>query len=84
MPDVLAPVHHPVGSTEAPTLQGGTSFGTGIVTGALAAILGDLSNVGADPTPSKVQRAVRVGATDLDRGSLGKFDAGRTWDELVN
>lgn len=74
-PDVLAPVHHPAGSDTEPVLQSGTSFGTPVVSGSLAAIIGDLDD---DPDPRDLVRAVRLGANAIDEGDLGKFDGERT------
>lgn len=84
VPAVLAPVHHPAGSADDPVLQSGTSFGAGIVTGILAALLGDLSTTGRTPVPTEVHRAVRNGSTPIDRGPLEKFSAEGTWDELLH
>lgn len=82
IPDVLAPVHHPVVSQGTPLLQSGTSFAAPIVCGILAAIAGDLLELGLSPTPAEFQTAVTQGATELDEGELGKFQAGGTWDFL--
>jgi len=79
VPAVLAPVHHPVGSSAEPILQDGTSFGTPVVAGSLAAIISDLD---IDPTPTELDRAVRLGATAIDEGPLPKFDAGGTLKQL--
>lgn len=83
-PDVLAPVHHPARIDGEPALQSGTSFGTGVVTGVLAAILGDLSLIETRPSPRELRHAVHIGSSPLDRGPLGKLDADRIWDELGN
>lgn len=83
-PEVLAPIHHPAGTKEDPILQSGTSFGTGVVTGILAALLGDLSTTDVQPTPAELHRAVRNGSASIDRGQIGKFDAEGTWDELTD
>lgn len=69
-PDVLAPVHHPAGTVAAPVLQGGTSFGTPIVSGVLAAVVSD---IGDDIPPKELQRAVGLGGVDIDEGQLPKF-----------
>lgn len=71
VPDVLAPVHHLAGSVSEPTLQGGTSFGAPVVSGALAAIVSDLDG---EPDAAELRRTVRLGATDIDEGELPKFD----------
>jgi len=82
VPDVLAPVHHPAGTEAEPTLQSGTSFGTPVVTGSLAAIISDLAELDDDPSPAEFRRAMSIGATEIDEGVLQKFDAGGTWENL--
>lgn len=82
VPDVLAPVHHPAGTKTDPTLQSGTSFGTPIVSGSLAAMLSDLAEIDIDPSPAELRRAVAMGASDIDEGPLLKFDSGEVWDEI--
>ncbi|WP_425607744.1 S8/S53 family peptidase [Natrinema salsiterrestre] len=81
-PDVLAPVHTPVRTDTGPLLQKGTSFGTPVVVGLLACILGDLLELGARPSPSAIRNAVRTGATEIDEGPIPKFDAQETWSLL--
>nr|WP_256534000.1 S8 family serine peptidase [Halovivax cerinus] len=81
-PDTLAPVHYPAGDAREPLLQKGTSFATPIVSGVLASIFGDLLEVGRDPDPQTVRRAVRHSAREIDEGRIGKFDAERTWTHL--
>ncbi len=81
-PDVLAPVHHPSGSAEDPILQSGTSFGAPVVSGLLAVILGDLIDLGIDPGPEDVRRAVTEGGADIDEGAIQKFHAGNVWRVL--
>lgn len=82
IPDVLAPVHHPVDSQGTPLLQSGTSFAAPIVCGFLTTIAGDLIERGLSPTPMEFQTAVTQGAADLNESDLGKFQAGETWDLL--
>lgn len=79
VPDVLAPVHHPAGTLTEPVLQSGTSYGTPVVSGSLAAIISDLDD---DPDPENLARAILLGATDIDEGELSKFDGEGTWAEL--
>lgn len=81
-PDVLAPVHHPSGSIEEPVLKAGTSFGVPVVSGLLAVILGDLIELGIDPAPENVHRAVVEGGVDIDEGGVQKFHADNTWEFL--
>lgn len=83
VPDVLAPVHHPAGTETEPILQSGTSFGTPVVTGILAAILSDRSEAEDDSSPAELHRAVSMGATEIDEGGLPKFDALDTRGELT-
>lgn len=83
-PAVVAPVHHPSKSSEAPVLQSGTSFATPIVCGLLAAIAGDLLEKGINPSPSEFHTAVVNGAAEIDEGDIGKFQAGATWDHLID
>lgn len=75
VPDVLAPVHHPVGTDVKPVLQSGTSFGTPVVSGALAAIIGDLDG---KPDPRDLARAVTLGAAGIEEGEVPKFDCAGT------
>jgi hypothetical protein len=82
MPDVLAPVHHPVDSQGTPLLQSGTSFAAPIVCGTLAAMATDLIKLGISPTPAEFQTAIVQGTAELEEGELGKFQAGGTWDVL--
>ena len=82
VPDVLAPVHHPAGTESEPVLQSGTSFGTPIVAGALAAMVSNLADSDVKPSPREVHQAMSMGAADIDEGTLAKFDAGGTWQEL--
>lgn len=82
-PDVLAPVHHPVGTEDEPVLQTATSFGTPVISGLLAAILGDLLDIGIDPDPDELEQAVSEGAVSIDESDLPKFHAGNTWDFLT-
>ncbi|MCU4802426.1 S8 family serine peptidase [Halobacteria archaeon HArc-gm2] len=84
VPDVLAPVHHPVGTEANPTLQSGTSFGTPVVSGSLAAIVSDLTVRGVVPSPVELRRAVSLGASHIDEGPLQKFDASDTWETLAS
>lgn len=72
VPDVLAPVHHPAGTPESPTLQSGTSFGTPIVSALLAAMCSDC---GRNPEPEPVKEAIRMGASEIDEGMIPKYDA---------
>lgn len=81
-PEALAPVHHPAGTAEKPILQSGTSFGTPVVSGFLATILGDLLEEGINPSPEEIRTAVKRGVAGLDEGEPGKFQAGRTWESL--
>lgn len=83
-PAVVAPVHHPAKSSEAPVLQSGTSFATPIVCGLLAAIAGDLLEYGINPSPTEFHTAVLNGAAEIDEGDIGKFQAGSTWDRLTD
>lgn len=78
MPDVLAPVHHPTMIDDEALLQSGTSFGTPIITGLLAVIMGDLIDPGVDPTPAAIQTAVQDGTVEIDEGDLQKFNATNT------
>ncbi|MBX0297688.1 S8 family serine peptidase [Haloarcula nitratireducens] len=82
VPDVLAPVHHPAGTDTDPVLQSGTSFGTPIVSGSLATLLSDLPDSEPDPSPTQLRQAVSMGATDIDEGTVPKFDAGGTRELL--
>ena len=82
VPDVLAPVHHPVGTETDPTLQSGTSFGTPVVAGSLAAIVSELAKSDIVPSPVELRQAVSMGATEIDEGILQKFDARETWERL--
>jgi hypothetical protein len=82
MPEVLAPVHHPVGTAENPLLQAGTSFATPIVSGFLTSIVGDLLELGIRPGPADLYTASESSTTAIDEGGVGKFQAGRTWDTL--
>lgn len=63
VPEILAPVHHPVLDQETPVLQSGTSFGTPAVAGILATILSVFDHA---VEPADVKRAVQLGATDID------------------
>lgn len=83
VPEVLAPVHHPAKDESGPVLQSGTSFGTPVVTGILAAILSDLAELDIEPTPAELQRAVKLGGSNIDQGDLPKLNAGATWDQLT-
>lgn len=82
VPDVLAPVHHPGGTETDPTLQSGTSFGTPVVAGSLAAIISDLAELEVNPSPAELRRAVSMGGTEIDEGVLQKFDAGGARDNI--
>jgi len=82
VPDVLAPVHHPAGTESEPLLQSGTSFGTPMVAGTLAAIFSDLADSGVEPSPRELHEAVSMGAADIDEGTLAKYDAGGTLEAL--
>lgn len=83
-PDILAPVHHLAGIEDEPILQTGTSFGAPVISGLLATILGDLVEVGIEPSPDELHHAVTEGATSIDEGDLPKFHAGNTWDLLTD
>lgn len=83
LPDILAPVHHPAGTEEDPILQTGTSFGVPVISGLLAAIVGDLSELGIEPDPDKLKRAVIEASIGIDEGNLPKFHAGNTWTFLT-
>lgn len=82
IPDVLAPVHHPAKSNNGPLLQQGTSFAAPIVAGLLASILGDLFEIGEQPDLDTIRGAVRDGGAEIEEGSLPKFDAHATWNQL--
>ena len=82
-PDILAPVHHPSGTEQEPVLKAGTSFGVPVVAGLVAVILGDLIDIGVDPDPSDVYRAVTEGGIEIDEGTIPKFHAERTWRLLA-
>lgn len=64
-PDVLAPVHHPVGPEDDPVLQTATSFGAPVISGLLAAIVGDLFEIGIDPDPAPTTSVGRLKPKEL-------------------
>ncbi|WP_018258733.1 S8/S53 family peptidase [Halomicrobium katesii] len=75
VPDVLAPVHHPVDGADSPILQSGTSFGTPVVSGVVAAISSDCPD---DIGPNELATAVRLSGSDIDEGEIPKFSGERT------
>lgn len=83
-PDVLAPVLEVHGnSLEEITVQAGTSFGTPLVVGLIAGILGDLAQSGTVPSIGKIRQAVRYSSTEIDEGGYNKFDAEETREWLT-
>lgn len=83
-PDILAPMHRPVGSTEGPhMLKVGTSFAAPIVTASLGCIYSEVLEMGEElPRPREARNAVIEGGFPIDEGAHNKYDAMATRDAL--
>lgn len=82
-PDVLAPVLEIHGSAvDDINYQSGTSFATPLVSGLLAAILGELTDDDIEPSVEDIRKAVRYNSTEMENGDYYKFDMERTYDHL--
>lgn len=79
-PDVLAPVHYMTSDEDGPYMVWGTSFGTPIVAGLLAAIVG---GVDGDPEPETVTDVVRAGGVEVAGGPSRTFDGNAVHEKLA-
>lgn len=74
-PDVLAPVLDVSGSSLSDIqIQAGTSFAAPLVSGLIAGILGDLYELGNEPSIEEIQNAVRHTGTPIDDGGYTKLN----------
>jgi subtilisin family serine protease len=83
-PEVVAPVHHPaLRDDDVPALLAGSSFAAPVVSGAVSAILSELSESSESPPElSTLRRAVLEGAVPLDESDLQKLNVTRTLNML--
>ena len=67
--DILAPVEYPVIGTDGrPRFTSGTSFGSPIVTGAVAEMIACLKSADKEPVPSQIQAAIANTGKEVDEG----------------
>ena len=82
-PDTLAPAYFPVGSSNGPIMQRGTSFAAPIVTASVLNVLRIIKSEGKSVQPSVVRKHLRISGDEVGDVPVGVLNSFRFANELL-